>query len=171
MITKQQLSKMKKWFYPYICTHENMMMSGWKLYIFGETVNDSFKICEMVTPVMKKYNITMKVATQYIIDRNAVKPNEAWSIAVVYLHPEIFAKRKLSSLIQDINHSLEGYKKKGIIKGAKSIDGKIHYRYDLNRPVIPSFGVEYSEYLRMYRGGKGDYNIKGNDDITRFFIQ
>ena len=170
MITKPQLKKMTKWFYSYISKREIMMMSGWKLYVFGENIDDSFEICSLITPVAEAYDLTMKVASEAIINRNNMKTNETWSVAVIYLDPHIFATRKRSrGLILDLQEALKNYNKTGVIKGAKSFDGKIHYRYDLNVSVKPWIGVEYSHYLNMYRGGEGDYNIRGNDDIAKFF--
>jgi hypothetical protein len=159
---------MRGWHYPSISTHEIMRMSGWKFYVYGETVDDSYQVGSLLEPVVKKYNLTMKVATQNIINRNVPKKDIAWSIAVIYLNSEIFEDKKVSNLLEDINSSLKDYPKKGIVPGAKSINGKVHYRYDLNKPIKPTNGVEYSDYLTAYRGEGGDFNIPENEDITSF---
>jgi len=170
MITKEQLIKMKKWFYPYISTKEVMRMSGWKFYIYGETVDDSYNLCSTVVPIVQKYNITMKVASQHIIDRNTnMVRTPAWSTGVIYLRPELFQFKHIPALVDDLNNSLRKYRKKGDIKGARSINGKLHYRFDLNKPVLPSMGVTYSEYITMYRGEHGEYNIPNNPDIANLF--
>jgi hypothetical protein len=168
MITKLQLSKLKGWHYPCISTQQIMTMSGWKFYIFGETIDDSYLLCEKLTPIIKRYNLTMKVATQNIINRNSGKPNIAWSIAVIYLNAEVFEDKKVGKLLEEINSTLTDYPKSGNIKGAKSINGKVHYRYDLKKPINPSNGLEYSDYLVNYRGEGGEYNIPENQDITSF---
>ena len=172
MINKEQLSKIKKWHYPNISNREIMTMSGWKLYVFGETVDDSYELCSLLVPVMERYNLTMKVATQHIIDRNnKLKKKPVWSVAVIYLASEIFLENKMKDLLKDIEMSLKSYAKTGNIDGAKSIDGKVHYRYDLKEPVEPSKGVPYDKYIAMYRGEYGDFNISDNPDIDYLFKQ
>lgn len=165
MITKQQLEKMKGWFYSFICTNDEMEMSGWKLYIYGENIDDSYNVCSLVTPIAKKYDLTMKVASQRIINRNNMRTDVAWSIAVIYLDPKIFRNNQISSLINDITSSLTDYTKSGNVTGAKSLNGKVHYRYDLKEPVNPEIGVPYDKYTTLYRGETGEFNIPNNYDV------
>lgn len=169
MLTKQQLIKLKDWYYPSVSTIEVMKMSGWKFYIYGEDIDDSYQISKLLIPIAKKYDLTMKIATQNIINRNSGKKNIAWSIGVIYLHPELFQEQKVSKFLSDVNFSLREYKKTGAISGAKSINGKIHYRYDLTKPVECSKGVTYEEYTPLYRGESGGFNIIGNPDISDLF--
>jgi len=166
MITKSQLQKAKGWLYSYISDKEVMIMSGWKFYIFGQTIEDSEQICSLITPIAKKYNLTMKVASQNIINRNTNKKGIAWSVGIIYLNSELFEDKRVPNLISDIDNALKDYQKTGVIVGAKSINGKLHYRYDLSFPIDPAKGVDYHEYLNGYRGESGDYNIPGNEDIT-----
>jgi hypothetical protein len=170
MIKKEQLSKMKWWHYCSISKHPVMTMSGWKLYIFGCTVDDSYKVCVLLSDIAAKYNVTMKVASQAIINRNTRKwKTPCWSIAVIYLNTEVFQNNQIKPLVNDIMESLNGYDKTGTISGAKSVNGKVHYRFDLKVPVNPSQGVLYEDYISLYRGEYGDYNIPQNDDIEHFF--
>ena len=169
MLSKQQLVKLKDWYYPNITSHTTMKVSGWKFYIFGEDVDDSLRVCELLTPVAEKYNFTMKVASQPIIDRNVRKKTIAWSIGVIYLHVELFSEHKIKDLLKDIDTSLKNYNKSGVVRGAKSINGKVHYRYDLTIPVDPEKGVVYQEYVPLYRGEYGGFNIPENADIVDLF--
>jgi hypothetical protein len=166
MITREQLSSMKRWYYSSISSAEIMKMSGWKLYIYGETIDDSLEIAVKLLHIAQKYDFTMKVATQHIINRNTnMQERPAWSIGVIYLHAEIFKEKKIRALVDEINESLKDYNRTGMVKGAKSLNGKIHYRYDLMTPVDPAVGVTYEKYTNLYRGEGGDFNIPTNKDI------
>lgn len=79
-----------------------------------------------------------------------------------YLTELIFVNNQLDNLLNDINTNLTNYKYKGKIIGAKSINGKIHYRYDLIKPINPINGIDYDEYQLLYRGETGNYNINNN---------
>ena len=168
MVTKENLAKKRGWYYPAISKQPVMKMSGWKFYIYGHTIEDSHLIYTLLTPIARKYDVTMKVASQEIINRNTAKPDVAWSIAVIYLRPETFAEGKVIDLVEEITTSLQKYPKFGSIRGARSINGKIHYRYDLNKPVDPKEGISYEQYLQSYRGEHGGYNIAGNSDIDKY---
>lgn len=146
------------WNYIHIDTDEDMMMSGWKLYLYGNNIQQAGKLAELILPVSKKYNITTKVATPDIIRRN-IRKDIPWSVVVIYLKPDI----NTQPLIEDIQLALKDYPDSGYIKGAKSIDGKLHYRYDL---IIPVEGVPYHEYLELYRGEYGGHNIPNNKEFA-----
>lgn len=173
MITKKQLSKVKWWHYCYISRKEVMTMSGWKLYIYGETIDDSFDIGVLLTDIAAKYDVTMKIATQHIIDSNKRKAKmPCWSTGVIYLNADVFREGKIKQLVKDIKDLLKSYNKSGAIKGAKSLyDNKIHYRYDLKKPIDPAKGVLYEDYLTLYRGEYGEFNISGNKDIEQLLNQ
>ncbi len=146
-----------RWNYIHIDTSEVMMMTGWKLYIYGNTIEDSKKLSQLVLPVSRQYNVTTKVATEAIIKRNAGK-KLSWSVCVIYLN-----ECSVESLIDDLYACLETYHKSGLIYGSKRINDKIHCRYDLSIPL--DHPVPYEQYLPLYRGEYGLYNIPNNKDL------
>lgn len=138
-------------------------MSGWKLYIYGNTIYQVAHLTELLGDVVRDNNLTTKVATYPIIGRNTGRPI-AWSAMVIYLTEESI--HSLRHIITQIEKPLINYPWEGEIKGAHSINGKIHCRYDLIYPIDPFIGIPYDDYLPLYRGEEGSYNIPGNLPIN-----
>jgi hypothetical protein len=153
------------WNYIHIDTSEVMMMSGWKLYVYGRTLEDSTKLIPLIQPISKRYNLTTKVATEYIIIRNTNK-SIVWSSVVIYLTPKIF--QSFDKLINNLNDKLIKYERPqfGTMHGARPFKDHIIYsRYDLITPINPFIGIKYDEYATLYRGEHGtSYNIERNVD-------
>jgi len=89
-----------RWDYIHIDTRDVMMMSGWKLYLYGDNMKDLQKIRAPLLSVCTKYNLTTKLATESIIRRDYNR-NIAWSIAIIYLVPSIIGNINL--LLSDLN--------------------------------------------------------------------
>lgn len=143
-----------------------MIMSGWKLYISGNTIAHSKELSTLLIHIIRDYNLTSKVATNDIIRRNIGK-RIAWSSMVIYLTDRIFGELLFGKLISDIEANLANYVFEGNIIGARRISNKIHYRYDLVLPVNPVEGILYGDYINLYRGEGGKYNISGNKDLIK----
>ena len=155
-----------KWDYIYTDNRENMIMSGWKLYIHGNTLHHSRILSNLLLDTVNKFNLTTKVANESIIKRNK-KKKIAWSSMVIYLTDAIFRNNLFKTLIDDINKKLNKYNIQGVIPGARAINGKISYRYDITIPINHLTGIQYDDYVSLYRGEHGEYNIKGNIDIIK----
>lgn len=158
-----------KWNYTYISSLNEMILSGWKLYVYGETIDDSRYVADKITPIVGLYNATIKVATEDIIERNnKIKP--AWGIAVIYLHKELFECNLIGCLIASINNSLSRYSKSGYYNGSRPLTDNLSYRYDLIEPIVASVGLQYEDYLTKYRGEFGHYNIENNQIPKQLII-
>lgn len=154
-----------QWDYINIDSRENMIMSGWKLYVFGNTVRQSIMLEHLLINTVRSYNLTAKVATDSIISRNRDR-DIAWSSMVIYLTEYVFI-HGVNILLHELGTNLKSYEYSGRINGAMSLDGKIHCRYDLKAPVNAKNGVSYDTYLSLYRGEDGPFNIKNNKNIFK----
>lgn len=153
---------MSNWKYININNSDVMIMSGWKIYVYGESILDAQVVEECIINLCKDYNITCKVATNGIIARNkALKP--AWGIAVVYLHTELFNKQQVRDIIPALSDSLQQYNKAGNYEGSHAITNKLSIRYDFDIPVKCDVGLLYEDSLNHYRGERGEFNIPGNE--------
>lgn len=148
-----------KW--TYINISYCFLMSGWKLYIYGKSLEDAEYICKHITNICKIYNLTAKIATNEIILRNN-KMKPAWGIAVIYLHNSLFNGGLISLLIKNLAYSLRNYNSSGMYNGAFRINSCISCRYDLSISINPAKGMIYSNYAAYYRGEFGNYNITNN---------
>jgi hypothetical protein len=155
-----------RWNYIHIDTSETMNMSGWKLYIYGDSEDQASELTHLLRSVVSHYNLTTKVATKSIIDRNINTSSIAWSVMVIYLTGA--AVKNINELIECINNKLHSYHYSGHISGAYSINGKIHCRYDVSSIVDPIIGINYDEYISLYRGEYGEYNIPGNPHLLKY---
>lgn len=150
------------WKYIHIDTREEMIMSGWKLYIHGNSLAESLLLEELLLPVVREYNLTTKIALDDIILRNRYR-NIAWSSMVVYL-PNI-GVINMREFLDCLSYKLNSYSSVDTIRGALRIRDNISIRYDLSIPIEASVGVQYEEYLKYYRGEYGPFNIKHNQLI------
>jgi len=154
-----------RWEYINITKAEDMLMSGWKLYIYGNTVEDGRFAASLLEPIIKDFDMTVKIATNGIIRRN-LNSNRAWSSMVIYLDPH--AAKRIDSYLHVFRFYLRtgGYSQSGNITGAKCLDdGLIHLRYDMEIPIDPLIGCDYETYKANYRGEYGDYNIPNNKSL------
>lgn len=140
-----------------------MVMSGWKLYIYGNTIYQVALLTELLGSVVRENNLTTKVATYPIIERNTGK-KIAWSAMIIYLTEESI--NQINELVSLIDKSLDSYPYHGNIDGTHPLTPKIHCRYDLIHPINPFVGINYDDYSRLYRGEDGLYNIPGNLPIN-----
>lgn len=141
-------------------------ISGWKFHIFGTELADSVTISNALIPVLMKYGMAMKVATPSVFKAGIgiQEDIQYGKCATIYIPSSIFKTGLQAHLIQDIKEALKDYTKTGEIYGDKSLDGKIHYRYELGRPIDPTVGITYSQYQYLYESNRGEYNIVGNTD-------
>ncbi len=150
------------WHYPHITKSELYLMSGWKIYILGNTVKDANIINNLLLPVVINWDLTFKIATDSLIRRNK-DLSIAWSSAIIYLDP--LSITRFHRLITDIMANLRTYNKEDNITGAKRLNRLLFIRYDLRIPINPVEGVIYDDYYSLYRGEYGSYNIPGNQCI------
>ena len=175
ILTKEEIDFVTRnsfdWYYPYITDQEVMMMSGWKIYVYGKTADDGYEAYRRTAPIAHQFNLTMKIASQHIINRNK-NSDVSWSPCIIYLDREVFKYDMVGDLVRRLRHVLIDYPHYGEITGAKSISGeqtdKLFYRYDMQNSCDPTVGMPYTMYLSRYRGEYGGYNIPGNEDITSF---
>ena len=169
MVTKEQLTKLQQWHY--INTNvDSFPISGWKIHVFGDTLDDSVKVGNTLEPILKKFGITMKIATNILIKTAIGIPshNQYGKVATIYLGAKIFSEEKISDFVDCLQKALSesGYTKSGKIHGDKSIDGILHYRYELKEYVDPKIGVSsHHRYMALYEGNRGNFNIPDNPDI------
>lgn len=146
-------------------------MSGWKLYVHGNTVHHSHILHNLLGQTIKRYDLTAKIANKDIIRRNSSK-TIAWSSMVIYLNELVFKDNTLPHLISEITNRLSHYAiNNDVINGARQINSKISYRYDIVTPIQPMKGISYEEYRLLYRGEYGLYNIKNNIDVVKNILQ
>lgn len=169
MITKRDLSKRTGWYYVNK-SGNSFPVSGWKLHIFGNTVDDSITIANTLEPILKQYNLIMKVATILNIEISVSIESSLnyGKIATVYLSSSVFKEQKLKTIVKSIKDALScaRYDKKGIIIGDRSINDTVHYRYELSEPVDPNVGIDtFEKYVSLYQPNRKEYNIPNNPDI------
>lgn len=152
-----------RWNYIHIDSRDEMIMSGWKLYISGNTVYQGKLLALLLGNILIKYNLTAKIVTEDVIRRNLGK-NISWSSMVIYLTNDVIGQ--LDELLRDINYSLRDYYHSGEVKGAHMLNDKVYLRYDLSMAINPNIGVNYETYLSLYRGEDGPYNILNNSSIN-----
>lgn len=170
--------KEPSWNYIYIDKREEMIMSGWKLYIAGYTVLDGQKQAIMLRDIIMQYNLTTKIATEDILRYYTLinlknRQPLAWSSMIIYLTEEVFASRKIFhkfinemayKLSRCCNHSMNT----GLGMRVRTVRHKsIYARYDLDIPVDAKIGVTYEEYLKHY-SPEQRANIPGNKDILEY---
>lgn len=157
------LSTYYSW-YPLHRSVENL--SGWKLHIFGNTIQDSVDIYNSMSDIVEKYKLDMKVASLRNFEAGIADTNNRnyGKCGTVYLPVSIFQKNLIHTLLKEMKDALSSYKKYGIIKGDKSIDDKLFYRYEFYRIIHPCIGANEIEYANLYELNRGHYNIEGNPD-------
>lgn len=154
-----------RWEYINIKKAENMLMSGWKLYIYGNTVQQGRDLSYILGNFIMDMDLTAKICTNSIVLRNELS-KRAWSAMVIYLDPH--AVKYFGDYIRIMHNELKinNYPYRGEIPGALNIcEDLIHLRYDLEIPVNPVIGVDYDTYIQHYRGEYGEYNIPGNQTL------
>jgi len=147
--------------------YEKADKSGWKLHIFGTTLEDSYDVMTRIDFLCRTKNIMYKVAHTAIMERAIGNPEhmQYGKICAIYLPNWLFHDdAELKLFIEELMSTLDGYKPKGSIQGDMMLTDNIGYRYELGVPVDPKKGANYFEYNRWYRDNDGDYNIKGNPD-------
>ncbi len=139
-------------------------VSGWKIHIFGETVEDTAIIVNRVEPVLQKWGVHGKVAND-LMTQSINKGRQRGKASTLYIPPEIIKNGQTKQFIDDVSSALGSYNKTGKIYGDKSIDGTLHYRYELSSPVDVTRGVSKDDYYNLYKSNDGNFNIKGNPDL------
>lgn len=160
----EQIANNNGWYYAGSGLCHNL--SGWKLHIFGNDPYDSLYLVKHLTDVLIKYELHMKVASLYNFAAGIGNEThkQYGKCGTIYLHHKIFADNKLVPLIRELQVALSLYNNTGNITGDKSIDGKIHYRYELSTIIDPTIGISFVNYDRYYESNRGAYNINGNKD-------
>ena len=139
-------------------------MSGWKVHIFGDTVEDTAIIVNRVDPVLQKWGVHGKVAND-LMTQSINQGIQKGKASTLYITPEIIKNGQAKQFVQEVKTALGNYNKTGKIYGDKSIDGTLHYRYELSSPVDVTTGVSMGEYRNLYKANDGNFNIKGNPDL------
>ena len=167
-IPTKLLGKVEKWV-TYGTPTPNMF-SGWKFHIFGETIEDAAIILERIEPILKKWGLHGKIGNETMISKylsqNPTAPTiQQGKLSTIYLNPNIMRAGMVDDLVDDIMRGLGDYKKTGKISGDKSVNGTLHYRYELAKPIDVTQGIPRSTYESMYVPNRGAYNIEGNPDL------
>lgn len=162
---------MMYWKYIYIDNREEMIMSGWKLYISGNSVFRGDVASVLLYPLIKQYNLTTKIATPEIVQRNNKNILIAWSPMVIYLTDTVFAEDRVRSIVNEIELILWPISySETFSTGCTILTRNVGCRYDLNIPIDPRTGVPYEKYLSLYRGEYGAGNIANNREIYGYNI-
>jgi hypothetical protein len=133
-------------------------MSGWKIHIYGEGVDDSAYLITKLDDFMKENNAAYKIATDsfYKGSEGTIQKGKAMTIYIPY---DIVKNNKQKEFFDGISSKISDYTKSGSISGDKSYDGKLHYRYEYNQPfdALPEGGVAISDASKYYVSNEGDY--------------
>ena len=167
MTTKEKVYQQSNWVYVIPANLvEELMMSGWKIHIFGNKSEDSVIIAERMQKILDKYNMHMKVASSYLYSAAIGLPEDIQygKAATMYLPPNIFKENKLQEFVDDVIEALGDYNNDGQIHGDKPLGHSIHYRYELKNLIKIDEGVPHNIYSFLYRANDGSYNIVGNPD-------
>lgn len=174
MITIEELKKEWGWFYINGGGLSRSNISGWKLHIFGDTLEDSVLVGNAIEPVLKQYDVTAKIATKIILMAGiGVESDPQYGkVATLYLPAKLFKEGKSADFVKDIQAALisASYTKTGNISGDAHLEGSVYYRYELDKMVDPTIGAHFEEYHRHYRANDGEYNIEGNPDIKQTLL-
>jgi hypothetical protein len=133
-------------------------MSGWKIHIYGEGVDDSAYLITKLDDFMKESNAAYKIATDsfYKGSEGTIQKGKAMTIYIPY---DIVKNNKQKEFFDGISSKISDYTKSGSISGDKSYDGKLHYRYEYNQPfdALPEGGVAIPDASKYYVSNEGDY--------------
>lgn len=162
----QKVRRGASWIYFYSTERESNDMSGWKFHIFGQNVEDSIDVAQRMQPVLQKYKMYMKVASNntYIAGIGDPSHKQYGKCGTMYIPPFVFKDGRTQEFLDDVKNALKGYEKKGAIFGDKSIDDTIHYRYELCKPINIEEGINHGLYSILYEPNRGEYNILDNKD-------
>lgn len=174
MITYQTLSENPSWYYigeDEIFSPAIPRLSGWKFHIYGNELSDSVFIANALMPILNKRKVPMKVACdlnlKHVIGVETHK--QYGKCAAIYLTPALFQGNNLHLFLEEVKEALKNYPKTGKIKGDKSINGVMHYRYELDAPIDPKEGVDEMNYILHYRSAMDNYNIPENNEIEHLW--
>ena len=158
----------KEQYFQFIFSKDSQPVSGWKLHIYAENVDDSVRIYEILANVLYKNEISCKFATDEFYHMcDDERHRQYGKGCAIYLPVSYFHRGVVGEVLETIHNLLQkgGYLKRGRIKGDKHFEGSIHYRYEANIPML-FCGFNTKLYHQCYKENDGvNYNIKSNFDL------
>jgi len=140
-------------------------LSGWKIYICGESEEDSKFIHSVLEDTILNYNLGWKSSKQkfFEVAKNSRKEKIAFFI---YLPVKIVNESKHKNLVKEISNILinNDYDKDFSMVGSKKLTNSIYCRYEMDVPFREE-GFCKEEYKKHYKRNKGNFNLENNLDI------
>jgi hypothetical protein len=143
-------------------------LSGWKMHVFSDNLDDAIYLMDKLDPVMKKWGAGLKIGGGKIFERSVGQPGtlQYGKGTTIYIPSSVFEKGAFKSFLKDVETAISSYDKTGTINGDRMISNKIGYRYELSEIIDPAKGVNMTDYSIMYNKNTGtDYKLRGMKDI------
>ena len=139
-------------------------MSGWKIHIYGDSVEDSAKLITKLDDYLKSTESFYKIATDKFY-KNSSGTKQQGKALTIYIPYDVVKSGKQKEYFDGISQKLGDYNKTGNISGDKSYNGVIHYRYEYKEPfdALPEGGVTSGNAGKYYESNEGDY-MSGTGD-------
>jgi hypothetical protein len=139
-------------------------MSGWKIHIYGDSVEDSAKLITKLDDYLKSTESFYKIATDKFY-KNSSGTKQQGKALTIYIPYDVVKSGKQKEYFDGISQKLGNYNKTGDISGDKSYNGVIHYRYEYKEPfdTLPEGGVTIGDAGKYYESNEGDY-MSGTGD-------
>lgn len=133
-------------------------MSGWKIHIYGDSVEDSAKLITKLDDFLNSSQSSYKIATDKFF-KNTLGTKQQGKALTIYIPYDVVKNGKQSEYFETISQKLGDYNKSGEISGDKSYNNIIHYRYEYNQPfdALPEGGVTNVNAGKYYESNEGDY--------------
>jgi hypothetical protein len=141
-------------------------MSGWKLHVLTNTVDETAFALEKIIPLSQKYGAGVKAAAEDMLQRLANNPLQKGKGITIYIPSTIVKNNQQRIFLKELQDALKGLNTKGSISGDMMITNNIGYRYEFSKPINAAIGADDATYRQLYSSNDGGpHNIQGNVDI------
>jgi hypothetical protein len=140
-------------------------LSGWKIYICGESEEDSKFIYSILEDVIVSYNLGWKNSKQKFFEDSKGTSKEKVAF-FIYLPVKIVNDNLQNKLVKEISDILikNNYRKDFDIPKRKKLANSIYCRYEMNTPFRVE-GFLKEDYKKFYQRSKESFNLENNFDI------
>lgn len=142
-------------------------LSGWKLYISGESQEDSEILNQFLSPLIKKYNLAWKSSKKRFFELSKGSRKEKVSL-FIYFPVSIVNESKHNLVIRDISDILfsNKYLKDFPLYYAQKLCSSIYSRYEMDIPFRKE-GFDRESYFKHRKKGGDSFNLKDNFNIFK----
>lgn len=162
---RSHLISSSKYFVDFIPS--SFYISGWKLHIYCESIEDVIHYYKKIERVLNSNNCCFKLSTQKFFSSTPKDSKQHGKGITIYLGFNLVHSRSHYTFIKKIVDAVPQFPISGKIAGDKNITEWLHYRYDLSQPFSSyENGVSIDAYKFHYTPNDGSaYNIPHNPDL------